>query len=309
VFRLNRRRVLASVPAAGMLLGGLVLSGCSTAQPSAAQCAIVTGHGLGSDQAVKDIAHPGEKVHIGNGDITWYVPCDARNYVTAPSGGDRSNPESVRTGPGSNGQEGMPVQVWSAVYWQLNQSNAALKAFLPFCLKYGCAATTDQTDNSNQNQQAYSTPGWNGMLRENFGPALDRATLDAITQFGPTLWQDQSQWPAVGRAIAADFNAQVEEATGSKVPFFCGDASTESYCAPVQVVVNNVTPTDPGVVAQYNQQILSQSAEAANAARLRAAQQIYGPYANYFLGIQDTEKACPKGCVIYIGSPSSIPQG
>ena len=297
-------RGLAALPVIAAACG--VAAGCSHAAPAISQCAVVTGYGFGSSQNIVAVAHPGDKIQVGNGDTAWYYPCDARNYVTAPSGGDRSAPMSVRTGTGPGGAPGMPVQVWTAVYFTPNQDDPAMKAFLPFCLKYGCASDSTQTDNSVSSLAHSSTPGWNNMLAENFGPAVDRATQDVIGKFGPTLWTDHSQWAALGNLIAASFNAELEKETGNSTPFFCGDSSTVTNCTQVQVVVSNVTPTDPQVGAEYNQEIAAENALAANTARLKAAQELYGPYAQYFLGIQDTAADC-KTCTIYIGAPGTIP--
>jgi hypothetical protein len=40
----------------------------------------------------------------------------------------------------------------------------------------------------------------------------------------------------------------------------------------------------------------------------RAAQKLYGPYAQYFLGLQDLANQC-KTCTIYVGAPNTIPAG
>ena len=300
--------ITTTAGAAAALIAATSLAGCSQATPALSQCAIVTNGGFGSgNQDISQLARPGDRISIGNSDTAWYYPCDARNYVTAAVNGDRSIPTAVRTGPGTGGTPGMPVYVWTAVYWTPNQSTSAMKAFLPFCLKYGCASTSPQTDNSVDSLTHSSTPGWNSMLAENFGPALDRATQDVIGQFPATLWQDHSQWASLGNQIAANLDTELQKATGSAIPFFCGDASTETSCDQMQVVVNNVTPVDPAVLTEYNQQISAENALAANAARLKAAQVLYGADASYFLGLQDTVQSCPK-CTFYIGAPPSATQ-
>lgn len=298
---------LQGFAAAGLLAGSAVaLTACSQAQPAISQCAIVTNNGFGaSSQDITALVRPGGKVDIGNNQIAWYYPCDARNYVTMPVGGDRQSPMSVRTGPGKN-QPGMPVQVWTAVYWTPNESDAAMKAFLPFCLKYGCASQDYQTDQSVADSAHFSTPGWNGMLAENFGPAIDRATQDVIGQFGPDLWVDHSQWSKLGTLIAQNLDAELAKETGSSIPFFCGDSSTPTTCTSMQVVVNNVTPTDPQVQQLYDQQIAAENSIAVNTARLNAAKELYGPYAQYFLGLEDLANQC-KTCTIYVGAPNTVP--
>jgi len=303
----HRGKIAIATGTAAAVLSSLAIAGCSHATPALSQCAIVTGNGLGEGHNVVNVARPGDVISIGNAQTVWYYPCDARNFVTATSGGDRSDPLSVRTGPGTGNTPGMPVQVWTAVYFTPNEEIAAMKAFLPFCLKYGCAANQDQLDDSSSNEAHYSTPGWEGMLIENMGPAIDRATQAVISAYGPTLWTDHSLWASLGDKIAANLNAELAQEDGSSIPFFCGNASTTATCAPMTVVVSNVTPTDPEIVTEYNEQIEAENAVAANAAQEKAAQELYGPYTQYFLGLDKLAAQCGAKCVIYVGAPDTIP--
>jgi hypothetical protein len=292
--------------AALAVAGGI--GACSTVQPSIGQYGIVTGHGAFSNQQVKNIVDPGQQIHVGNGDTIWYVPANVRNYVTAPSGtaADRSNPQQELTA--ANGKEpGMPVITWSSVIWELNPSHAVLTKFFPFCLKYGCASTKAQDTSSNESLSHSSTPGWNGMLAETFPRAIDNATRDALASFGPSLWTDQGEWGKFGDDIAAHLPAELAKMTGTTTPFFCGPGSTTSHCAPLTVLVNKVAPVDSSVVQAYNQQLSADYAAQAGQARLNAAREVYGSWANYFLGLQDTVTKCGqvKSCVIYVGAPSS----
>lgn len=297
------RAFALALPVAGT---ALTASACSHATPALSQCEMTTDGGFGSNgQGITGIVHPGGRVTIGNGETAWYFPCNARNFVTATSGGDRGSPLAVRTAA-ADGTPGMPVHVWTRVFFTANQNESVMKQFLPFCLKYGCATNDSQTDASVSGSAHSSEPGWENMLTENMGPAVDSATEDSITDFGPTLWQDQSKWAALGNDIAAHLNAELSKETGSLAPFFCGDASTVSKCEPMTVVVYNVTPVDSAVVTEYNQQVAAEQSGAANAARLKAAEALYGSYAQYFLGIMDASNNCPK-CTFYIGVPSSIP--
>jgi hypothetical protein len=287
----------------------LIITACSHAQPATSQCALVTGHGFASGtQNVIAIAHPGQYVSVGNGNTIWYYPCDARNFIVSPSGqpGDVHIPISVRTAPQGTAP-GMPVNIWLQAYFTPNQNEGAMKAFLPFCQKYGCAeASNDQTDNSVQTNPHFSTPGWEGMLTENFPFALQRAATAIISSYGPSLWIDHSQWVKLGDDIAAQLNKQLSAETESSTPFFCGSNSSESACTQMTVLISNVEPTDPEVQTLYNQQIAAEQAVAVNQARLKAAQELYGPYAQYFLGLDDLAQQC-KTCAIYVGAPNTIP--
>lgn len=301
------KRITSSVAAAlAAVAAAAGLSACTTATPALSECAMTTNGGFGSNgQGITSVVHPGGRVSVGNGETAWYYPCNERNFVTAQSGGDRDNPLAVRTAA-SGATPGMPVYVWSSVYFTANQDEAVMKAFLPFCLKYGCAANDPQTDSSVSGSAHSSAPGWEHMLLENMGPAVDRASQLAVQNFGPTLWQSQDDWNRLGDDIAAGLNAQLAKETGSSLPYFCGASSTESHCAGMTVVVSNVTPEDPAVVTNYNKEVAAEQSGAANAARVNAAKQLYGPYWAYELMVADEAAACPK-CTFYIGTPPSIP--
>lgn len=289
--------------AAAVAATGFGLSGCTTAVPALSECAATTNGGFGSNgQGITSIVHPGGQAQVGNGDTAWYWPCNERNFVTATTDGDRSAPEyAVRTGAAGS-TPGMPVYVWTSVYFTANQNDAAIKAFLPFCFKYGCADTSPQDSSDIEDSAHSSSPGWEKMLLENMGPAIDRASQTAVQQFGPNLWQSQGDWDKLSSLIAGSLNKELTVETGSATPFFCGDDSTETNCLPMTVVVNNVTPSDPSVVTNYNKEVAAEQAAAANAARVAQAKLLYGPYSGYFLGIQDSSQLCPK-CTFIIGTP------
>lgn len=302
------RKGITGAAVAAATVAAAALAGCSHAAPAVSQCAVVTGHGFGSNtQNVVGIARPGDYLQIGNGDVAWYYPCDVRNFIESPVGqpGDVHTPVTAKTAPHGS-LPGMPVNIWLGVYFAPNENTTAMKNFIGFCLKYGCAESSQQLDNSVQTNPHFSTPGWEGMLTENFPFALQRAATAVIKQFGPDLWTDTSQWVQLGDKIAAQLNAQLNAETESSIPFFCGSGSTQSSCTQMTVVVNSVTPSDPAVEQLYNQQIAAEQAAAVNIARLRAAENLYGPYAQYFLGLQDLAGEC-KTCTIYVGAPAGVP--
>jgi hypothetical protein len=309
-------RTLGTATAA-VVLGGAALAGCGTSTPALSECAMVTNGGFGSgNQGITDTVHPGYQVNYGSGDTPWYYPCNARNFVTAKSGGDRNDPLAVRTAA-SGATPGMPVYVWTRVYFTANQNNTVMAKFLPFCLKYGCATNDAQTDASISGTAHSSTVGWENMLLENMGPAVDLASETAVANFGPDLWRTQQDWTQLGKDIAADLNAPLATETGSSVPYFCGDGETATgaaggsgpttfTCPGMTVVVTGVTPQDPAVITSYNQEVAAEQSAAANAARLTQAKLLYGPYANYALMLQDEAADCPH-CSIVIGNPGTVP--
>lgn len=295
---------------------GIVLSACSSVQPSLGQYAIVTGHGNLSTQQVEAVVLPGDQIHLGSGTTTWYFPGNYRNYVTLQSNGDRNDPTAEITG-GTPSNPGMSDYTWTYVGFEVNPA-ISLKAdnyrvataFLQFCLKYSCADNDPQNDTSNAGQVRSSDPGWENMLNEVMPRAIDDATRDAIVGYDQNLWQEQGQWGAYGNKIASFLNGTLEDLTGSSIPYFCGSGSTETDCKPLNVTIQKVTPVDTDVITQYNKEISAQYSEQAGSARLKAAQEIYGSDANYFLGMQDLISSCQSAkisCNIYVGNPPSAP--
>jgi hypothetical protein len=308
-------RHIRQITIAAVIAGGLALSACSSdVIPSVAQYAITTGHGAFSNQQVLDVVAPGQNVHLGSGTTTWYVWADVRNYVTATSNGDRNNPQAEITGPGPANAPGMSDYTWTYVTWELNPAimnkvngqYPVATSFLAFCLKYGCANNFPQNDSSNQNLALSVTVGWENMLNEVLPRAIDNATRDVITTYGPNLWTDRGEWSAYGTEISGHLLSEISQLDGSSVPYFCGPGSTTTDCTAPDVVVQNVTPSDPAVITAYNQQVAAQYAEEAGATRLAAAKEIYGSDANFFLGVDDMISACKASnvsCNIYLGNP------
>lgn len=301
----NGRTALA-ITSLGVAAGAL--TACSTAAPSLAQCAIVTGHGFLDNQGIKSVAYPGDRVSKGSGELSWYVWCNARNYVVGGKNADSDQPSQVRTAADAKTKDAaLPISVNTFTSWQLNQQKSALRSFLPFCLKYGCATSTDQTDSGNADLTRSSNPGWNNMLTENFKPALDAAVADAALQIGPSVWVDRSQWQHFGELISAALPSELLKRTGGSTQFFCGTDSTHANCTTPKVIVQAVWPTDPSIVQQYNQRIQAEQGAAVGKARQAAAVATYGSLANWALAMQDLVAKCHElgvTCNVYVGQPA-----
>jgi hypothetical protein len=289
---------------------------CSSAvAPSIAQYGVVTGKGLFSNQQVKQVVEPGQNISVPGGDTIWYLPADVRNYVTAPSNGDRNNPSAELTGDGPGNTPGMADYTWSYLAFELNpaitdKNLKMISSFMPFCLKYGCASLTAQVNNQVQNAARSSTPGWLAMLGEIMPRAIDNATRDAMASYGPDLWTDQGEWASYGDKIASFLPREIAKLDGSSAPYFCGPGSTASKCAPFTFVVSSVRPVDTSIINAYNQEVTAGYQQQAAAARLKAAQGVYGPDANFFLGMQDLVNTCQSDkvpCYFYVGNPPSHP--
>lgn len=295
-----------------LLVGVVGITGCGS-RPAASQCIIVVSSGFSDAHHVKRIIYPGERSNT-NGDTTYAVPCNARNYLVRPDSQDRQTPITIRTKNNSDGTPGAQLNVFVDVYWALNQNEQVLANFLPFCLKYSCASSEDQVS-GNAN---YATPGWNGMLHENFDPALDRAGRAIGGTFDANLPNSQGDWSKFGDTLSAEFSKQLEIGDGGQ-PFFCGQSVTRESCPQMRITVDNVQYANPDVERLYQQSTaldaakqLAQKQAAVNRAQLDAARAKYGSYAPFFLGLLDAINACDakaSQCVFNVGGGSvAIPR-
>ena len=321
---MNRTRRIAGALGALSVLGFL-LAACSSATPSVGQWAITTSHGTFSNQQVSDVVQPGGHVKL-NGVTVWYLPAQFRNYVTAPASKDknivpdRTDPQTVITGPGKANEPGMPVHVYTYVGFEINPAIGArlpngqanqkfAKDFLPFCLKYGCASHTAQNSNQISQSLRVSDPGWLKMIDELWPTAIDNSTQFGVSHFGPDLWTNHADWPKLATYISKQMLPEWQKLDNSPTgePYFCGPGSTTTRCDPPLVQVKYVYPTDPGVITAYNQKITAFYNGQAAQARFNAARALYGNDTNWALAIMDIESHCPKTCNLYVGNPPSHP--
>lgn len=297
--------------AAAVAAAAVGLAACSHAQPSLGEYAIVTNHGSGSNQDIRQVVQPGVSYTSGSGTTSWYVPAGIRNYVTG-TGGDRAIPQAELTGPGPKGEAGMSDLTYTSVYFELNPAIAVndgswkfTTSFLKFCLKYGCADNQPQNDAGNSSLARSSDPGWLNMLDELMPHAIDNATLLAMPDFPPGLWNTRGDWPKLAADIQQHLPAELAKMTGTPAQggkqYFCGTGATLTRCPPLTVIVNNITPSDPGVQREYQNQQTAIYAGQAAAQELAAARAKYGPNAYWtlsMLAIIDGCKASNAVCYI-----------
>lgn len=304
-----RRIIKIAAVAAVAAIGLSFLTACSAkAYPD--QCALIVGSGAGDAHQVKKVFLPGEKVQKGD-DQSYFLPCGDRNYqIQTHNGDDPDTTYLSGTTQGDTDTPGIPVKVQLSMYFSLNQDRNSLKEFWgALCRKYSCAST--HADQGDQSSTRSSTPGWLTMLRENFTPALERATRQAVSNFKPNLWQQQGQaeWPKLAQDISADFMQQIQGITDAKHPFFCATASGAGKCKNVGIQINRVDPADPAVISIYNQGIQQDQQKSLNSKRVEQAKQLYGNDWAYYLGLQDTIKECEKvsSCNVILGQSGSTP--
>lgn len=300
-----------------VLLGGMALSlsACSQAKAYASQCIYVIQKNWFDAKHIKNILHPGQRAN-STGDTKRYIYCNARNYLVHQGSQDRGTPIIVRTKTNKDGTPGQTLKVWVDVYWALNQNDAVLRRFLPFCEKYNCFSSPDISGNAN-----YSSAGWNGMLHENFDPALDRAGRDIGAQFDGTLPNEQGQWNSFGDQLAAQFTKQLAIGDGSgSENYFCGQGVSQQAgggysCPGINIQVNQIEYQNPQAEDLYQQQTtidaqkaLTQKQKELNILQLEAAQAKYGPGAGNILGQLDIIRACQavQSCNVILGNGAQI---
>jgi hypothetical protein len=313
----TRKALLALLPL--LALVAFLAAGCGGhASTTSALCAVVIGDGQSShDSNVHNTYFPNQKIHYANqSELVRYFPCNSRNYIVNPGKtlnaanqviGDRHSPTTAKT------KGHTLVQIWSHALWTLNEDKTIIKnRFWPVCLKYTCYQTNSGGSSSN-----FSTPGWNGMLGEVLGPALDRSIAAVINNANDSVWvdSDQTEFTKLGAKASNLFAAKVQQELGYQDPVFCGSGNSQwpnplnpgkgtFHCSNVRIVIDAIEPVSKQLAAQVQSVSLNQQ-------RLEKAKDLYGSMASYFLGLQDTVEACKTAavaCVINIGgSPAAIP--
>jgi hypothetical protein len=296
--RMPRNRVFALLFLIVAIIG---LSACSYTATSSAMCSFVVGNGQnGEDANLHKVVLPGENVsYDSNNEEVSYVPCNGRNYITNDGSvknangdavGDRFEPTVAYT------KNGLPIEVWSTAYWTLNQNPDAMAAFYTLCHKYSCASTDDQGGSAN-----FSTKGWNGMLAENFGPALDAIIREESYKLDDTIADHNPElYRLLGETVSNRFAEFIRKTTGFEGDLFCGSGNSQwddptkpgegaFTCTNVRITIDEV---NKGVLASNDN---GAGAQAVNEQRLAAASALYGPeLAPQVLAAQDILAQCTR---------------
>lgn len=298
-----------------LVLLSALLTACDQATTTAS-CAFLVGDGLnGNDAKVRSIIYPGQQVPNHVNEKVYYVPCNSRNYIVNDGTvknangavvGDRSTLISATT------KSGVPITIAARALWTLNQSDRAMRAFYNVCFKYQCASSEDVGGDAN-----FSTPGWNGMLAENLGPALDTAARMAAIEVDDSVWQNHNplQYKALGDKMSEVFADVMRANWGYSEDLFCGSGNSmwadpenpgtgEFTCTPVRIIVDDVQRGE--VMADDS----TEGVTTINQQRLKNAQALYGESAGYWLGLQDSIDKCKEAqvpCVFNIGGAAASP--
>ncbi len=300
-----------------VLAAALLLTACDTNATTTASCGFVVGDGhSGHDAKLHRVVYPGQSTHVGDSEDISYVPCNSRNYLINDGSVFNANGEQL----GDRHQlieattkTGVPINIAVSAYWTLNQSESAMRAFYNVCFKYRCASSKDTGGDVN-----FATPGWNGMLAEDFGPALDRVARLAAVNVEDSIWQLQNpeQYQTLSDAMSAGFADVIRATLGYQDDLFCGSGNSvwsdpnkpgegEFTCSPVRIVVDKV---ERGEIQADES---TEGVLTINQMRLSNATALYGPDAGYWLGLQDTIEKCKTAgttCIINIGGgPVAVP--
>jgi hypothetical protein len=342
-----------------LVVFGVSAESCSgNTSTTSAQCGVVVGDGS-SDHGrdIKRFIYPGQIVDDNTGEQAQYFPCGPRNYLvtdgTVPDAnghkvGDRQSPITAWTKGTVNGDNGLPatrVNVQLSAFWTPNQDPTAERDFYVLCNKYQCY-TTDATA---AGSVAYSTPGWNGMLGENFGPAVQTAVTIALaggkvsnaagqdqtlTGYDSDVVKNTQNWPTVARDISSAFMDQVRSAIGTQNDIFCGSGTSywpdrnkpgvgQFKCSQVRFRIDKIEKTDAAARAIDDQtaEIASERAQLnqqkqLNTDKTTLANERYGKYAGWFNGLQDAQQRCidhpdKLQCVFDFSgrAPAQLPSG
>lgn len=281
-----------------------------------ASCAFIVGDGEKKrDAQLHDVILPGQQYDRDEGkeDVS-YVPCNSRNYIISDGTvrdangevvGDRTQPVLATT------KGGTPVEVTVTAYWTLNQSRSALNNFYNVCFKYHCASKSDISGEVNN-----STAGWNDMLGENFGPALERAVRAAAAEAEESIWDSQNpeQIHVLEDRTSELFGDRIRGTLGYSNDLFCGSGNSgwsdpdkpgkgTFTCSPVRIAVDQVK------LQKTQGDDSSEGALILNQKKFKNAQALYGQYAEYWLGLQDTIEKCQSAgvtCIINLGDAPPV---
>lgn len=306
-----RKLALAAFLLATFIL--MVASSCDNpnAATTSATCGFLVGDGTnGHDASVHNVYYPNQEITVGDHEKVWYVPCNSRNFIVNPAGERDANGHDVgdrHTASIAYTKSGTKVRVWSRSYWTLNEDQVAMRKFWDVCLKYNCASQNPQSGTAN-----FSIPGWNGMLGENFGPSVDKAAFDKMADFSDAIWQKHSPalYEDLSTKMSTSFSESVRTKTGYNSDLFCGSGNSvwtgrpghsNFTCRNVRIEVTDVEPFNTDLNQNVEKKTQAQQDLDVNQARLKAAKELYGQWAGFWIGLQDTIAKCKETgstCVI-----------
>jgi hypothetical protein len=319
----QKSRKLRYIGLAMVAVLAIALAACTSTSnhPNSAMCGFIVGNGSdGHDTRVHDIVYPNQNVHYDDkSETVKYIPCNSRNYIInngSQLGADGQPIGDRHTLTQAFTNSGVRVQIGLRAFWTPNQDRDALGKFYEFCFKYKCASDKPESGDVN-----FSTPGWNGMLAENFAGAMDSAALEAASQIGDDIWRlhKSDLYDELAKKMSDIFATKIRATTGYNVDLFCGSGNSgwanedkhEGFnCTNVRFQIDSVDVVDAGLASNADAATKAAQDKQTNANRLAAAQAAYGDQAAYWLGLQDTLEKCQAQqttCILNLGSGTSAP--
>jgi hypothetical protein len=293
---------------------GALMSACSSIATPTGMCGWIVGNGEGDNDArVHEVIWPDDNISYDTStEEARYVPCGPRNFIINDGSveglGDQFTPIEAVTA------DNTPVLVQIDALWQLNQDEDALLKFAELCNKYACYTTQAVAGSSN-----FATEGWNGMLRENFSPAITDAVQIAMKEIPDAIWQNQDEEliAQLQEFTSVAFMNEIRERTGYNVDLFCGSGNS-GWSDPENAGADGNTFTctqvrfDSALVEARDRQTQNNATAqnqleldtSANQARYDKSFPLYGDQTHFWLGVQDAVAECPSEstCNFYVGN-------
>jgi hypothetical protein len=291
-------------------IGG-VLVGCSSISTPTGMCGWVVGDGQGGNDAkIHDTVYPDQSVNVSTNEEAHYIPCGPRNFVVNDGSikdtGDQTVPIEAMT------KEHTPVLIQVSAFWTVNQS--ALTQFSEICNKYSCYANDAEASAQGENS---ATPGWNKLLKENFGPALAKAVKLDMPEISDDIWKrdDPAEQKKLEDLLSKTFNEAARTYTGYSADLFCGSGNSgwdnpktpgkgKYSCTNVRFDVTDVAAKNAQTQENATSSNQVKLDTEANQSRYDKSVPLYGGQTNFWLGVQDAAKSCQKGatCNFYMGN-------
>lgn len=276
-----------------LVIASTLISACGTASKSPAFCAYIAGDTY-NDHDIKLIVYPEQTVRdLSLGEKLVNVPCNSRNFIMNDGTRQNANQQEIGDNFGvvhAVTSDRTPIKISVTAYWQLNQSDDAMRDFYVLCEKYSCG------DDVNTQQINSSTPGWNSLLGENLALAMEATAMLEANKLDSSLLDDMELRKTLATNMSGSFKAMMQIPTGYKTDLFCGSGDSvwkdnnnrgpqgEFYCSPVRFFISNIE-LDTEKQAGNNSARLDQI-------EIERAKERYGANYQCYLAAIDMVKAC-----------------
>lgn len=259
----TKTKVLAALAAVG------VLAGCSTVSTAPDEVALHYSGGSFDSQQFQDCVDPSTRQRDGMSENYYIYPAGQRTYKF--DGSDSAEQNTIT----ATSQDNVRMSITGILRFELNTDCDALRDFHETVgAKYEAYTKPDQDEGLASDGTAV---GWNDMLRDYLGQALQRAVQTATAAFS---WNDLYLDPSTRET----FEQAVSEALPAEVARL---ADSNSYFQNFSITLQQPQPPGDLLAQIQQQQVAAQQVDtinaqaAANTARLQQIQayvDLLGPY-------------------------------